>query len=48
MNKTDEEDWGKLNRVLKYLMGMRELKLTLSIGDISLVKWWVDNSYTMN
>ena len=41
---TDEDYWGKLKRVLKYLKGMRALKLTLSIGYMSVVKWWVDAS----
>jgi hypothetical protein len=30
VQEPDEDDWGKLKRVLKYLNGMRYLKLTLS------------------
>ena len=33
--------------MLKYLKGTRELKTTLSVGDMSVVKWWVDNSYAV-
>ena len=44
VNKLEKEDWGKLKRVLKFLRGTRKLKLALSVGDISVVKWWVDPS----
>ena len=27
---------------------MRELKLTLSVSDISVVKWWVDTLYAIH
>ena len=36
--KLDEDDWEKLKQVLKYIKGTRELKLTLSVGDISIMK----------
>ena len=45
VKKLDEENWGKLKRVLKYLKGTREMKLTLSVGDMSVVKWWIDALY---
>ena len=31
VKKPDEDNWGKLKRALKYLNGMRRLKLTLRI-----------------
>jgi hypothetical protein len=31
----DEDDWGKLNFVLKYLTGMRYLKLKLNADELS-------------
>ena len=40
----DEDDWLKLCRVLKYLKGMRHMKLNLSVDDLSVIKWWVDAS----
>jgi hypothetical protein len=40
----DEDDWGKLKRVLKYLTGTRYMKLTLSVDNLSVIKWWVDAS----
>ena len=41
----DEDDWGKLKRVMRYLKGTRGLKLTLTVDDLSIIKWWVDASY---
>jgi hypothetical protein len=38
----DEDDWGKLKRVLKYLSGTKHLKLMLSTEDLGLLKWYVD------
>jgi hypothetical protein len=34
----DEDDWGKLKRVLKYLNGTRYLKLKLSVDNLGLLK----------
>ena len=34
----DEDEWGKLKRVLKNFKVTRGLKLTLDVGDISIVK----------
>ena len=48
MKKPDRDDWGKLECVLKILKGTRELKLTLSVDDILVVKWWVDVSYVVH
>jgi hypothetical protein len=41
----DEDDWGKLKRVLKYLNGTKYLKLRLSVDDLGLLKWFVDASH---
>jgi hypothetical protein len=35
----DEDNWGKLKRVLKYLNGMRYLKLKLSMDNLGMLKW---------
>ena len=50
VKKTDEDDWGKLKRVLKYLNGgMRYLKLNISVDDQSiLLNWYVDGSHNYN
>ena len=44
----DEDDWGKLKRVLKYLFGTRFLKLTLSANSLSLLCWYVDASHQIH
>ena len=44
VKKPDVDDWGKLQRVLKYLQGTKYMKLLLSIDDLSKIMWWVDAS----
>jgi hypothetical protein len=44
----DEDDWGKLKRLLRYLYGTLHLKLTLEISDTSVIKWWVDASHRVH
>ena len=41
----DEDDWGKLKRVLQYLKGTMYLKLTLTVDSLNTIRWWVDASY---
>ena len=36
----DEDDWGKLKRVLKYLNGTKYLKLRLTVDNLAVLKWW--------
>eukprot|EP00804_Cyclotella_cryptica_P004278 CCRYP_013488-RB/>CCRYP_013488-RB protein AED:0.37 eAED:0.20 QI:0/-1/0/1/-1/0/1/0/257 len=45
VKRPDEDDWGKLKRVLKYLKGTKHMSLTLSLEDMSVIRWWVDVSY---
>ncbi len=44
----DEDDWGKLKRVLKYLNGTKYLKLNLSIKDLGGLKWHVVGSHNVH
>jgi hypothetical protein len=44
----DEDDWGKLKRILKYLFGMRFLKLTLSADSLSILQWYIDASHQIH
>ena len=44
----DQDDWFKLRRCLKYLKGTIGLKLTLSVDDMSVIKWWADASYAVH
>ena len=48
VKRPNEDDWGKLRRVLKYLKGTKYMKLTLTIDDLSIIKWWVDASDWMH
>ena len=41
----DQDDWGKLVRVLRYLDGTKHMKLHLSVDTMSSIHWWVDTSY---
>jgi len=41
----DEDDWGKLKRVLKYLNGTKYLKLKLTNDNLGVLKWYVDGSH---
>ena len=44
----DEDDWGKLKRVLKYLNGTRYLKLRLTVESMGMLKWYVDGSHNVH
>jgi hypothetical protein len=45
----DEDDWGKLKRVLKYLMGIKYLKLILSVDAMNCaIHWYIDGSHQVH
>ena len=44
----DEDDWGKLKRVLKYLNGTKYLKLSISVENLAILKWYVDGSHNVH
>jgi hypothetical protein len=44
----DEDDWGKLKRVLEYLKGTMHMPLVLSAESMTLPKWWVDASHAVH
>ena len=48
VKKPDEDDWGKLKRVMKYLKGTMFMKLKLSVENLGLIQWWVDASYNVH
>jgi hypothetical protein len=48
VEKPDEDDWGKLKRVLKYLKGTRHMRLRLSVNALGVIHWWVDASYNVH
>jgi len=41
----DEDDWGKVKRVLQYLKGTKHLSLRLSIDNLECTRWLVDASH---
>ena len=41
----DEDDWGNLVRVLRYITGTLHLPFILRSNIISVIKWWVDASF---
>jgi hypothetical protein len=46
VQEPDEDDWGKLKRILKYLNGTRNLKLTLSTDQLKFaIHWYIDGSH---
>eukprot|EP00804_Cyclotella_cryptica_P003530 CCRYP_002153-RD/>CCRYP_002153-RD protein AED:0.77 eAED:0.38 QI:0/0/0/1/0/0/3/0/416 len=45
VKQPDEDDWGKLKRVLRYLNGTKEMGLRLGVENMGLVRWYVDASY---
>ena len=47
-NKIDKDYWGKHKRILKYLKGTRKLNLGLSVGEMSVVKWWLEDLYVVH
>jgi hypothetical protein len=44
----DEDDWGKLKQVLKYLNRTRYLKLKLSMDNLGLLKRYVDGLHNVH
>jgi hypothetical protein len=44
----NEADWGKLDRMMKYLNGTKEIWLTLNAGNLHCIKWYVDASFAVH
>jgi hypothetical protein len=44
----NEANWAKLVRLMKYLKGTRELKLTLSADNLHCIKWYVDAGFAVH
>ena len=47
VQRPDNDDWGKLKRVLKYLNSMHFLRLTLLAESLSNIVWYVDAFMTI-
>ena len=48
VKKPNEDDWTKLNRLLKYINGTRKDKLILSADDLHVIKWYVDCAFAVH
>jgi hypothetical protein len=46
--KADEDDEKKLERLLSYLSRTKELKLTLGVDSMNVVKWWADSAFAVH
>ncbi len=44
----DEDDWGKVKRMLGYLKGTLNMPLILVADSLTLSRWWVDTAYTIH
>ncbi len=44
----NEDDWGKMKRVLKYLKGTLYLKLRITVDNLTSSQWSVDASHGVN
>ncbi len=44
----DEDNWGKLTRLLGYLKGTLHMPLVLSADSLTLSCWWVDAEYAVH
>ena len=45
---TNEDDKGKLVRLLRYIRGTLHLPLILRADRLSFIKWWVDGSFAVH
>ena len=43
--KPDMDDWGKVKRVLQYLLGTKHLPLNLTVDNLQCTQWQVDASH---
>ena len=48
MRSLDEDDWGKVKRVLGYLKGTMHMSLILLVDSLTLSRWWVDAVYAVH
>jgi hypothetical protein len=44
----DEDDWGKVKRLLQYLQCTVHMPLILSADSLTLARWWVDAAYAVH
>ena len=45
VRNSDEDDWKKLRRLIRYLKRTIKLPLIMQADGVNVIKWWVDASY---
>jgi hypothetical protein len=48
VKRPNKDDWGKLKQALRYLRGMRHMKLNFSADNLTTICWWVDASHAIH
>ena len=48
VKEPDVDDWKKIKRLMTYMKKTADDVLTLSAKNLTVVKWWVDRSYTVH
>ena len=44
----DDDDWGKLERLLSYLHDTKGMPLSLGVDKLQVIKWWADSSFAVH
>ena len=45
VRKPDEDDWGKVKRVLQYLYGTKSMPLNLTVDNLQSTRWYIDAAH---
>eukprot|EP00956_Cyclotella_meneghiniana_P042119 scaffold248363_cov77-Cyclotella_meneghiniana.AAC.2 len=45
VKRPDEDDWGKVKRVLQYLYGTKHMPLNLTVDNLQSTKWFIDSAH---
>ena len=48
VKQPDEDDWGKLRRVMQYLQGTKTLKLRIEVHGLRVMRWFVDAAHMVH
>ena len=48
VKESDEDDWKKLIRLIRYLRLTKNLYLTLEATNLSIVRWWADAAFAVH
>ena len=48
VKQPDNDDWLKLQRLIEYLYGTKNLFLTLEANNTNILKWYVDAAYAVH